>query len=105
MIGNSGSEFGVRGYVAAFDAQSGKEAWRFYVTGDPRKPFENKAMEAAAKTWSGNWWKTGGGGSPWNCLSYDPETNLVIFGTGNGSPWNDKARWTAKATISTCHRL
>ncbi len=93
MIGNSGSEYGVRGYVSAYDAQTGKLAWRFYtVPGDPSKGFENKAMEMAAKTWKGEWWKAGGGGSPWDAMSYDPETNLLYFGTGNGAPWNEKVR-------------
>ena len=93
MIGNSGSEYGVRGYVSAYDADTGKMVWRFYVVpGDPSKPFENKAMEMAAKTWTGDWWKSGGGGSPWDSLSYDPESNLLYFGTGNGLPWDEKAR-------------
>src|SRR5260370_515882 len=68
IIGNAGAEFApYRGYVAAFDVNNGKELWRFYtVPGDPSKPFENKEMEAAAKTWSGEWWKYGGGGSMWD---------------------------------------
>lgn len=93
MIGNSGSEYGVRGYVSAYDADSGKMKWRFYtVPGDPSKGFENKAMAMAAKTWSGQWWKFGGGGSPWEGMAYDPESNLLYFGTGNGLPWDEKAR-------------
>ena len=93
IIGNSGSEYGVRGYMSAYDAASGKLVWRFYtVPGDPSKPFENKAMEMAAKTWKGEWWKFGGGGSPWDPVSYDPESNLIYFGTGNGLPWDEKAR-------------
>ncbi|HZL01436.1 MAG TPA: PQQ-dependent dehydrogenase, methanol/ethanol family [Caulobacteraceae bacterium] len=93
IIGNSGSEYGVRGYVSAYDAQTGKLIWRFFtVPGDPSKPFENKAMEMAAKTWTGDWWKFGGGGSPWDSVSYDPESNLVYFGAGNGLPWDQKAR-------------
>ncbi len=93
MVGNSGSEYGVRGYVSAYDAADGKLLWRFYtVPGDPSKPFENKAMEMAAKTWTGNWWTAGGGGSPWDSMAYDPETNLLYFGTGNGLPWDEKAR-------------
>jgi quinohemoprotein ethanol dehydrogenase len=93
MVGNSGSEYGVRGYVSAYDAADGKMLWRFYtVPGDPSKPFENKAMEMAAKTWTGNWWTAGGGGSPWDSMAYDPETNLLYFGTGNGLPWDEKAR-------------
>jgi PQQ-dependent dehydrogenase (methanol/ethanol family) len=94
MVGNSGSEYGVRGYVSAYDAADGRMIWRFFVTpGDPSKPFESKALEMAAKTWTGEWWKTGGGGgSPWDSMSYDPETNLLFFGTGNGVPWDVKAR-------------
>jgi PQQ-dependent dehydrogenase (methanol/ethanol family) len=93
MIGNSGSEYGVRGYVSAYDADSGKLVWRFYtVPDDPSKGFESKAMEMAAKTWTGKWWTFGGGGSPWDAMSYDPESNLLYFGTGNGLPWDEKAR-------------
>jgi len=93
MVGNSGSEYGVRGYVSAYDSEDGRRLWRFFtVPGDPSKPFENKAMERAAKTWTGDWWKFGGGGSPWDAMAYDPETNLLIFGTGNGLPWDEKAR-------------
>ena len=93
IIGNAGAEFGVRGYVTAYDAATGKQLWRFYtVPGDPSKPFENKAMEAAAKTWSGEWWKLGGGGNPWNSISYDPQLDLLYFGTGQGGPWVQKYR-------------
>ena len=93
MVGNSGSEYGVRGYVSAYDADNGKLLWRFYtVPGDPSQPFENKAMGMAAKTWSGEWWKYGGGATAWDAMSYDPETNLLFFGTGNGVPWDEKAR-------------
>jgi quinohemoprotein ethanol dehydrogenase len=93
IIGNGGAEYGVRGYVSAYDAGTGKLAWRFYtVPGDPSKPFENPALEKAAKTWTGEWWKFGGGGTVWDCLAYDPELDLLYVGTGNGSPWNWKAR-------------
>ena len=89
LIGNGGSEYDARGYVTAYDAETGKQVWRFYtVPGDPSKGFENKAMEMAAKTWNGEWWKLGGGGSPWNAIVYDPSTDLVYIGTGNGVPWN-----------------
>jgi quinohemoprotein ethanol dehydrogenase len=89
IVGVAGGEFTPhRGFFAAFDVESGRELWRFYtVPGDPSKPFENKALEAAAKTWSGEWWKFGGGGSLWDGLSYDPEANLIYLGTGNGVPW------------------
>ncbi|HXG68941.1 MAG TPA: PQQ-dependent dehydrogenase, methanol/ethanol family [Blastocatellia bacterium] len=93
IIGNGGGEFGVRGYVSAYDAEMGKLAWRFYtVPGDPSKPFESKAMERAAKTWTGEWWKYGGGGTVWDSLAYDPELDLLYVGTGNGSPWNQHVR-------------
>jgi len=93
IIGNGGGEFSVRGYISAYDAATGKLIWRFYtVPGDPSKPFENKAMEAAAKTWSGEWWKLGGGGNPWNSISYDPQLDLLYFGTGQGGPWVQKYR-------------
>ena len=89
IIGNAGAEYGVRGYVTAYDARSGKQAWRFYtVPGNPAKGFENEAMRRAAQTWSGEWWKDGGGGTVWNSLSYDPALGLVYFGTGNASPWS-----------------
>jgi quinohemoprotein ethanol dehydrogenase len=89
IVGVAGGEFTPhRGFFAAFDVESGRELWRFYtVPGDPSKPFENKALEAAARTWSGEWWKFGGGGSLWDGLSYDPEANLIYVGTGNGVPW------------------
>jgi quinohemoprotein ethanol dehydrogenase len=93
LIGNGGAEFGVRGYLTAYDAETGKQAWRFYtVPGDPSKPFESKAMEAAAKTWTGEWWKYGGGGTAWDAMAYDPELKLLYVGTGNGSPWDRKYR-------------
>ncbi|HET9942333.1 MAG TPA: PQQ-binding-like beta-propeller repeat protein, partial [Terriglobia bacterium] len=94
FIGNAGAEYPpFRGYVAAFDVNDGKELWRFYtVPGDPSKPFENKAMEAAAKTWTGEWWKLGGGGSIWDGMAYDPDENLVYVGTGNGLPWPQDLR-------------
>jgi quinohemoprotein ethanol dehydrogenase len=88
-IGNGGAEFGVRGYLSAYDAASGDLAWRFYtVPGDPSKPFEHPEVEMAAKTWKGGeWWKVGGGGTVWNSIVYDPEFNHLYFGVGNGSPW------------------
>ena len=95
IIGNGGGEFAVRGYISAYDAETGKLDWRFYtVPGDPSKPFENKAMEAAAKTWAGDgdWWKLGGGGNPWNAISYDPQLDLLYFGTGQAGPWVQKYR-------------
>jgi quinohemoprotein ethanol dehydrogenase len=88
IIGNAGAEYGVRGYISAFDAQTGKMLWRFYtVPGDPSKGFESKAMETAAKTWSGEWWKVGGGGTTWEGIVYDPSLDLLYFGTGNPTAW------------------
>src|SRR5205814_1810775 len=85
---NGGSEYGVRGYISAYDADTGKMAWRFYtVPGDPAKPFEAPILEKAAKTWTGRWWNVGGGGTVWDSISYDPELDLVYFGVGNGTPW------------------
>jgi len=94
VIGQAGGDVSAtRGYATAYDAENGRQLWRFYmVPGDPAKGFENKAMEMAAKTWTGEWWKRGGGGEPWNAFAYDPETHTVIVGTGNGYPWNTKYR-------------
>jgi PQQ-dependent dehydrogenase (methanol/ethanol family) len=93
MIGNGGAEYGVRGYVTAYDAATGKQLWRFYtVPGDPREPFEHPALERAAATWSGEWWEVGGGGTAWDSMAYDPELDLLYVGTGNGSPWTRYTR-------------
>ncbi len=94
VIGNGGTEWGpARGYATAYDAETGEQAWRFWVVpGNPADGFENAAMEMAAKTWTGEWWEHGGGGNIWNGITYDPEFNTVYFGTGNGSPWNPKIR-------------
>jgi PQQ-dependent dehydrogenase (methanol/ethanol family) len=88
VIGNAGAELGVRGYISAYDAETGKMAWRTYtVPGDPAAGFESKAMEEAAKTWSGEWWKVGGGGTVWEGIVYDPQLDLLYFGTGNPTAW------------------
>jgi quinohemoprotein ethanol dehydrogenase len=94
LIGNGGAESGVsRGYASAYDAATGKLIWRFYtVPGDPAKGFENPAMAMAAKTWTGEWWRFGGGGTVWNSIVYDPEFNRVYLGVGNGAPWNQHVR-------------
>lgn len=98
LIGNGGAEYGVRGYVTAYDAESGKQAWRFYtVPGDPDLPPEGKGMEIAQKTWHGRGWlEWGGGGTAWDSMAYDPELNLVYIGTGNASPWNYQFRSDGK---------
>ncbi|MGV3593139.1 MAG: PQQ-dependent dehydrogenase, methanol/ethanol family [Gammaproteobacteria bacterium] len=93
IIGNGGSELGVRGYVTAYDANSGEQAWRFWVVpGNPADGFENPDVEFAATTWAGNWWEVGGGGTSWDSIIYDPEARLVYIGTGNGSPWSHEVR-------------
>ena len=93
VIGNGGAELGVRGFVSAYDAQTGALVWRVYtVPGDPSKPFESPALEAAAKTWTGEWWTMGGGGTAWDAFAYDAEAKLLYVGTGNGSPWDRNIR-------------
>jgi quinohemoprotein ethanol dehydrogenase len=93
IVGLSGGDRPTRGQFAAFDAKTGRFAWRFYtVPGDPSQPFENEAMRAAAKTWGGDFYKRGGGGAVWDGIAYDPETNLVYVGTGNAEPWVQKFR-------------
>lgn len=88
VIGNGGAEYGVRGYVSAYDTETSEMLWRFYtVPGNPADGFEDETQEMAAATWSGEWWKQGGGGTAWDSFAYDPELNLVYIGTGNGSPW------------------
>jgi PQQ-dependent dehydrogenase (methanol/ethanol family) len=93
LIGNGGAELGVRGYVSAYDADTGQLDWRFYtVPGNPEQGFENPALEMAAETWRGEWWRIGGGGTVWDSMSYDSELDLLYIGTGNGSPWNHSFR-------------
>ncbi len=93
IIGVSGSEYPVRGFFSAFDALTGRFAWKFYtVPGDPTKPFESAAMKKAAETWSPEAWKMGGGGSVWDGMAYDPEADLFYVGTGNAGPWPEQVR-------------
>jgi PQQ-dependent dehydrogenase (methanol/ethanol family) len=89
LIGNGGADYGVRGYISAYDAISGDLVWRFYtVPGDPSLPFEQPELQMAAETWAGGeWWKAGGGGTVWDSMAYDAENSLLYFGVGNGSPW------------------
>jgi len=98
VIGNAGAdEAAIRGYATAYDAETGQQKWRFYtVPGDPAKGFESPAMAMAAKTWSGQWWKYGGGGTVWNAITYDKDSETLYLGTGNGSPWNRKIRSQGK---------
>ncbi|HTQ35879.1 MAG TPA: PQQ-dependent dehydrogenase, methanol/ethanol family [Steroidobacteraceae bacterium] len=91
VIGNGGADLGVRGFVSAWDADTGKFLWKFYlVPGDPSKGPDGAAsdsvMAMAAKTWTGEWWKWGGGGTAWDSIAYDPELGLIYVGTGNGGP-------------------
>jgi quinohemoprotein ethanol dehydrogenase len=89
LIGNGGADYGVRGYVDAYDAQTGELEWRFYtVPGNPANGFENDTMRMAAATWTGEWWAVGGGGTAWDAIVYDPKTELVYIGVGNGAPWS-----------------
>ena len=92
-IGNGGAEYGRRGYVTAYDTETGRQAWRTYtVPGNPADGFESEAMRVAAETWFGEWWVVGGGGSAWDTFAFDPEANLVYVGTGNGAPWSRDIR-------------
>ena len=92
LIGSGGADFGARGYVTAYDADTGKQLWRFYIVpGDPAKPdgaVSDKVLaEKAVPTWNGEWWKHGGGGgNAWDAIVYDPELKLIYIGTGNGGP-------------------
>lgn len=102
IIGNSGAELGVRGYVSAYDAESGDLAWRFYtVPGNPADGPDGAASDEAfarfaGKTWNGTWWEMGGGGTVWDAIVYDPEFDQLLIGVGNGSPWNHRARSAGK---------
>jgi quinohemoprotein ethanol dehydrogenase len=93
LIGNGGGEYGVRGYFSAYDAATGKMAWRFYtVPGNPKDGFETPELAAAAKSWTGEWWAGGGGGTAWDSMAFDPELDTLYVGTGNGSPWSRSIR-------------
>jgi quinohemoprotein ethanol dehydrogenase len=93
IIGNGGAEYGVRGYVSAYDPDTGEQLWRFYtVPGNPADGHEDATQARAASTWTGEWWTQGGGGTAWDSFAYDPELNLVYIGTGNGSPWSRAIR-------------
>ena len=93
IIGNGGAENAVRGYISAYDARTGTLAWRFFtVPGDPSKPFEHPELAMAARTWTGEWWKYGGGGTAWDAMAYDADADLLYVGTGNGGPWDRNFR-------------
>src|SRR5690349_12740165 len=94
FIGNGGAEYDIRGNIMAFDAETGKKLWTFWtVPGDPSKPYEQPILKEAAKTWKGDkYWQLGGGATVWDGIIYDPKTNLVMFGTGNGLAWAQELR-------------
>ncbi len=101
LVGVSGGEFGVQGHLTAYDIKTGKQAWRAYSEGpddqmlvDPQKTTDlGKPIgaDSSLKTWKGDQWKTGGGDT-WGWISYDPELNLIYYGSGNPSTWNPKQR-------------
>lgn len=94
LVGNGGTENGPnRGYVTAYDVETGEQAWRFWIVpGNPADGFEDEAMAMAAETWTGEWWLHGGGGNAWHGFTYDAELDQLYIGTGNGAPWNRKIR-------------
>lgn len=94
IIGNGGAEYRTRGYLTAYDAETGEQLWRWYsVPGDPSKPYEQPELAEAAKTWKGdNYWKIGGGGTMWDGMAYDAALDTLYVGTGNGDPWNQAIR-------------
>lgn len=107
IVGVAGGEFALRGFFSAFDANTGHFVWKFYtVPGDPSKPFENPALAKAAATWSGEWWKYGGGAPVWDAMAYDPDADLLYVGTGNGGPWPEQLRQSkGKDNLYVCSIL
>lgn len=94
IIGHGGADVSaIRGWVSAYDLDTGELAWRFHtVPGDPAQPPEDRAMEIAAPTWQGDWYPGGGGGTAWGSFSFDPELGLVYLGVGNGFPYSHSTR-------------
>jgi len=107
IIGVSGGDRPTRGYFDAYDAMTGRRAWRFFtVPGDPSKPFENASMRKAAPTWDGEWWKLGGGAAVWDGMAYDPDAELIYIGTGNAEPWPQQLRHSqGKDNLYVCSVL
>ena len=102
LIGNGGAEYGVRGYLSAYDAETGAMVWRFYTAPNPDGKPDGAASDAilaekAAGTWFGEGWKaTGGGATVWDSMAYDPKLDLLYVGVGNGTPWNHEKRSDGK---------
>jgi quinohemoprotein ethanol dehydrogenase len=93
IIGHAGADYGSRGYVTAYDQKTGKQVWRFYTApGSPEENGDDPALQRAAATWSGEYWKTGTGGTVWDGITYDPELNRVYIGTGNSGPYDPAVR-------------
>jgi quinohemoprotein ethanol dehydrogenase len=93
IIGNAGADFGARGYVTAYDEASGKQVWRFYTApGSAEQNRGDPAMERAAATWHGPYWKTGTGGAVWDSITFDSELNRIYLGTGNAGPYDPAVR-------------
>jgi len=105
IVGASGGEYAVRGFFAAYDANTGKELWKFYtVPGDPSKPFEQPIYAEWAKTWdaSKKWWVAGGGGPVWGGVAYDPDEDLVYVGSGQPGPWTSVSRGSGDNLCTDC---
>ena len=96
LIGNGGAEMGVRGFLTAYAADTGKELWRFYSVPDAPGKNTDEHLKMAESTWEGEYWKQGGGGTMWDAMAYDPELDLLYVGVGNGSPWNQHYRSNGK---------
>jgi quinohemoprotein ethanol dehydrogenase len=94
IIGNGGAEMGVRGYVSAYECRNGQSGLAFFTPcrAIRRNLLRVRSLKRRRKTWSGDWWKHGGGGTVWDAIVYDPELDLLYIGTGNGGPWNEKYR-------------